>query len=183
VTVDPLEQLRPAGKPRVMDLVEQAGIDVSPWRFKANGAPVATPAANPAYCYEWCFEDAQRVVFSIWFDHLRLEGGRVLVRANMRDLRRRIEKAKHLDAGTRTANVRRAQAVDTAVQHAFRRKLPARVIICEGDRRKLDDLASRDPSRVERRLLDPSPWRVMEYNDVGFDAAGDALIVRDLPLE
>ena len=48
-----LKQLRPSARRRVMDLVEEAGLDVASWAFKADGTPVATPAANPAYCYDW----------------------------------------------------------------------------------------------------------------------------------
>lgn len=48
-----LEELRPTSKPRVIDLVEQAGLDITPWSFRANGTTVANPAANPACCYEW----------------------------------------------------------------------------------------------------------------------------------
>jgi 5-methylcytosine-specific restriction enzyme A len=179
MTLDILEKLRPSAKPRMMDLVQQAGIDVAPWAFRADGKPVKAPAANPAYCYEWCFANNDCVVLSLWFELMSLENGRVVQRVNMRDLRRRVERAKHLDAGTRTANVRRAVAVDSAVQRAFRQKLPARVIVCDGDRRDMDDVARRDPSKVERRLLDDSPWRVIEYDD----ARGDTVIVRDQPLD
>jgi hypothetical protein len=175
----PLEQLRPSAKRRVMDLVEEAGIDVASWAFKADGIPVATPAANPAYCYEWCFEDGKRVVLSLWFDDMRLEDGRVVQRINVREHRRRVEQAKHLAAGTRTANVRRAIKLDSAIQRAFRGELPVRVIVCEGDKRDIGDVASRDPSRVERRVLDPSPWHVMAYDN----PTGKALIVRDRPLD
>lgn len=64
------------------------------------------------------------------------------------------------------------------MQRAFRDKLPVRVIVCDGDKRDLADPDRRDPSRVELRLLDPSPWRVTEYDWTG----GAALIVRDEPL-
>ena len=179
----PLEQLRPTTKPRVIDLVDEAGIDVSPWSFTADGKPVAVPAANPAYCYEWCFVDDKVVVFSLWYDQMRVEDGRVLQRRNMRELRRRIEKAPHLDPGRKTANVRRAMAVDSAVQRAFRDKLPVRVIVCDGDRRDLNDEERRDPSRVELRMLDKSPWRVTEYDYFGTTTGGSAVFVRDLPLD
>lgn len=181
--VNGLEALRPTSKPRVMDLVQEAGIDVSAWSTTADGAPVSVPAANPAYCYEWCFSDDKRVVFSLWFDQMQLEVGRVFQRRNMRDLRRRIEKATHLDAGTKTANIRRAAAVDSAVQRAFRDKLEVRVIVCDGDRRNLGDLERRDPSRVELRHLDPSPWRVTEYDYFGITTGGNALIVREALLK
>lgn len=177
-TVDPLEKLRPSAKPRMMDLVQQAGVDVAPWAFRADGRPVKFPAANPAYCYEWCFIDNDRVVLSLWFEIMTLENGRVLQRVNMRDHRRRVERAKHLDAGTRTANVRRAVAVDSAVFRAFRESLPVRAIVCDGDRRDLDDVARRDSSKVERRLLDDSPWHVTAYDL----SSGDTVIVRDQPL-
>jgi hypothetical protein len=166
-----------------MDLVEQAGIDVAPWAVTSEGTPVAVPAANPAYCYEWCFGNNELVVLNLWFDHMLLEDGRVLQRRNMRDLRRRIEQATHLEAGTRTANVRRAVAVDSAVQRAFRDKLVVRVIICDGERRDLDDVESRDPSKVERRLLDPSPWRVTSYDYLGIATGGNATILRDQRLD
>lgn len=177
-TLDPLEKLRPSAKPRMMDLIQQAGIDVVPWAFRADGKPVKFPAANPAYCYEWCFVADDRVVLSLWFELMSLEKGRVVQRVNMRDLRRRVEQAKHLDAGTRTANVRRAAAVDSAVFRAFRETLPVRAIVCDGDRRDLADVARRDPSKVERRLLDDSPWHVTAYDL----AKGDTMIVRDQPL-
>lgn len=45
------------------------------------------------------------------------------------ELRRRVEGQKHLDKGTRTTTVRSAIAVDTAMQRAFRDKLPVRVIV------------------------------------------------------
>lgn len=177
-----LDQLRPITKPRVMDLVEQAGLDVSGWAYTTGGKAVAVPAANPAYCYEWCFWDDKRVVLSLWFDNMLLEDGLVLQRVNMRDLRRRIENATHLDAGMRTTLVRRAQAVDSAVQRAFRDKLPVHVIVCDGDKLDLEDLESRDPSKVQRRLLDPSPWRVTAYDYLGTTTGGNTVIVRELPL-
>lgn len=170
-----LEQLRPTTKPRVMDLVALAGVDVAAWALRADGARVDNPAANPAHCYEWCFGDAERVVLSLWFDRILVEEDRAIQRVNMRHLRRRVEAANHLDAGTRTATIRRAMALDTAVQRAFRDRLPVRVIICDGDKRDLSDPTRRDPSRVELRLLDPSPWRVTEYDWMG----GAATIVRD----
>lgn len=177
-TLDPLEKLRPTARLRVMDLVQRAGIDVGPWAFRADGKTVKSPAANPAYCYEWCFVGEARVVLSLWFEHMVLESGRVVQRVNMRDIRRRIERAEHLDTGTRTANVRRAVAVDSAVFKAFREALPVYVIVGDGDRRDIDDVARRDPSRVERRLLDESIWRVTAY-DIG---GGNAVIERCQPL-
>lgn len=166
-----------------MDLVAQVGIDVSAWAFKADGTPIDVPAAaNPAYCYEWCFEDREHIVFSLWFDNLQRDGERVVQRVNMRRLRLAIDRAKHLAPGTRTANSRRAAKLDSAVHRAFREKRAVRVIICDGEKRDLKDPADRDPSRVELRHLDPSPWHVEEYDVLGVTTGGDALLVRDLAL-
>jgi hypothetical protein len=69
-------------------------------------------------------------------------------------------------------------AVDSAVQRAFREKLPVRVVVCDGNRRDLADPDQRDPSSVELRLLDRSSWRVTDYDWMG----GATVIVRDEPL-
>src|SRR5262249_32491047 len=53
--------------------------------------------------------------------------------------------------GTRTANVRRAVAVDSAVFRAFRESLPVRAIVCDGDRRDLADVA-RAPNMLKTVL-------------------------------
>ena len=175
----PLEQLRPFATPRVMDLVEAAGIDVEPWAVRANGTRVAHPAANPAYCYEWCFVDPGKlVVLSLWFEHLSIDDGVVLQRVNMRKLRAIIDRSGHLNQGTRMANAKRAIRADSAIIAAYQKQLPVRVILCDGEQRDLDDRAKRDPSRVDRRLLDPSTWRVREY-DLN---SGAAVIARDEPV-
>jgi 5-methylcytosine-specific restriction protein A len=177
------EQLRPTKKPRVIDLVQQAGMDVSSWSYKSDGTPIDVPAAsNPAYCYEWCFTDSTHIVFSLWFDNLKVDGERIVQQVNMRKLRLQIDRAAHLAAGTRTANSKRAVRLDLAVQRAWRESRPIRVIICDGDRRSLKDETRRDPSRVELRLLDPSPWRVESYDLTGVTTGGNAVLVRGQPL-
>ena len=74
-----------------MELVAETGIDVQPWSVTKGGKRVADPASNPAYCYEWCFEDRERVVFSLWFEQMVVKDAVVLQRVNMKDLQRRIE--------------------------------------------------------------------------------------------
>ena len=151
-----------------MDLLQDAGMDVAGWAFKADGTLSDTPpASNPAYCYEWCFVDA-----------LRSDGDRVVQHVNMRKLRLLIDRAQHLAAGTRTANSKRAAKLDSAVHRAWRETRPVRVIICDGHRQTLKDATRRAPSQVEHRLLDPSPWFVESYDVLGPTTGGDALLVR-----
>ena len=43
-----LESLRPTTKTNVIDLVAVAGVDVSPWHFRADGTAIDAPAENPS---------------------------------------------------------------------------------------------------------------------------------------
>jgi hypothetical protein len=58
---------------------------------------------------------------------------------------------------------KRALNMDAAIQVAFRKKLPVRVIVCEGEMR---DLAAGDEraSWVKLRSLDQVPWFVQDYD-------------------
>ena len=55
-----LEGIRPRERHRVMDLVAEAGVDVSDWANGKGGAAKAT--ANPRYCYEWAFVEPKKLV-------------------------------------------------------------------------------------------------------------------------
>jgi 5-methylcytosine-specific restriction enzyme A len=62
-----LESIRPVHGHFVMDLVEQAGIDVTSWRINRHGLPVKNPRANPKFCYEWSFGgDNEPIALCIW---------------------------------------------------------------------------------------------------------------------
>ena len=68
--------LKPRKRQRVIDLVQQSGVDVSDWANYANGHE--NPGANPKYCYEWAFvEPGVTVVLNLWYDNLREENGTV----------------------------------------------------------------------------------------------------------
>jgi hypothetical protein len=58
-----LDELKPTQKLLVMDLLDQAGVDVSDWKnFKGD-----VPANNPKYCYNWSFEKpGQLIVVCLW---------------------------------------------------------------------------------------------------------------------
>ncbi|GAA0723102.1 HNH endonuclease signature motif containing protein [Dokdonella soli] len=166
MSADTLETIRPRERLRVMDLVREAGIDVSDWaNFKG-----ASPAANPRYCYEWAFVDQTKVVvLNLWFDSMELdESGAITQRLNLRQLAMQLERN-----GGRPVWARRARGLDQALQDAVRLKLPVRVIVNEGHRRDIE----RDPdkaSSVEHRMLDELPWTIAEYDW----NSGDCLLVR-----
>ena len=149
--------LRPIEYRRVMDLVRDAGIDVSNWANYAGGPPRA--AANPKYCYEWAFvRPAHVVVLNVWYRDIRVEGGRIIIEDNLR-----ASAAIHAAAGGKVVWRKRAERFDDAVRLAAKERLPVRAIICDGDMRDREDVDA-TASRVTARTLDPVPWAVSRYD-------------------
>jgi len=151
-----LDEIKPTVKPRVIDLVNAAGIDVSDWGKFRGGEKRA--ASNPRYCYEWSFlKPGSIVVLNLWYQSLRERNGIVSIDLNLRkSVRRYAEGGKGV---WRT----RAEKVDNAIQDAAKNRLPVRVIVNDGEMRTADYLSA-DASRVECRLLDPVPWAVASYD-------------------
>lgn len=167
-----LADLLPLEHQRVMDVVAEAGIDVSDWSNYANGRE--NPAANPRYCYSWCFiQPAAFVLLNLWHGELKDSGGVVYQDINYRALTATFERG-----GNAATWARRAREVDLALQTAWREKLPAKVVICDGRRR---DIATPGTaaSKVERRRLDSATWAVTRYDW----QTGQAVVTRGVPPE
>jgi 5-methylcytosine-specific restriction enzyme A len=76
----------------VIDLVYRAKVSVAKWFEKGDGTSVMSPRSNPAYCYNWAFGGGvEPTVACIWHESLTIEGGRIVVRGNIRDLASRLE--------------------------------------------------------------------------------------------
>lgn len=185
-TAATLARLKPTHRHAVMDLVEQAGIDVEPWAIKRDGTAVREPRANPAYCYEWAFgSDAEGYVLCIWHDSLKeaeLPGGPALTfQENVRQLalsldRIAIDRRQPTNVRNRARDqAGRARKFESALQRSFRRRMAVRVIVNEGDQRADDELGT-SKSTVKLRQLDDARWFVHRYDD----ATGDALLVRGI---
>lgn len=158
-----LEEIRPRKKNRVIDLVQQAGLDVSDWS-NCSGPP----AANPKYCYEWAFVDeGVAVVLSLWHEDCKAANQRVIQSVNFRDVERRYaEIGKQLRAA-------RAKRADEAILVASRRKVPIRVILVEGEKKGLADPDAAS-SKGEKRELDPVFWHLRSYHR----NSGEAVLCR-----
>lgn len=176
-----IEQLRPITDLKVMDLVEEAGIDVAPWAIKHDGGPVANPRANPNYCYEWAFgEDHEPIVLCVWHVSLISHLGNVAYEGNMRARAKLLEdiafdRMEARDTRHRAKNqAKRCDKFDFRVQRAYRKCLPLRVILLEGDRA---DRLGHDASKVSRRVLDFSAWHVHDYDE----GTGAFTILRGAP--
>jgi predicted restriction endonuclease len=143
--------LLPTAKLRLIDLVQQTGIDVSDWKNFRGGASRA--AANPKYCYEWVFvKPKEFVVLNLWHDMFEdRENGDISINLNSRkDAEKVTGVQKH-----------RSIKGDEAFQLAVKDKLPIRVIVITGRRQRNP---TEDASQVEARLLDPVSWRVTKYD-------------------
>jgi len=70
-----LDDLKPVQRFRVMDLLNEAGFDVSQWKnYKGS-----SPAANPKYCYNWSFEQPGEVIAAcLWHRSLKQRNGTVV---------------------------------------------------------------------------------------------------------
>jgi 5-methylcytosine-specific restriction enzyme A len=153
-----LDRLRPTAHRRVIDLVREAGVDVTHWGDYADGT--RSPAANPRYCYEWAFiEPGQVVVLNLWHSGMREIGGVIQLQDN---LRRQAERYARL-RGKATWR-KRAEKLDQAVRTAAHERLPIRAIVLDGRVRAHADAESA-ASQVKARRLDPVPWAVTSYDE------------------
>lgn len=149
-----LLEIKPSQSKRIMDLVSDAGVDVSDWMNFRDGPKPERSASNPKYCYEWAFiESGKVIVLNLWHKHMQERNGAIVHEANIR--RFGVEMGGVLSM--------RATRLDLALQAAVRDRLPIRVIVLDGDIREADDPKSK-VSRVQNRLLDPEPWAVTAYD-------------------
>lgn len=167
-----IDDLLPQKHERVMDVVAEAGIDVSDWSNYADGKD--NPSANPRYCYSWCFVQTESfVLLNLWHGDLKDEAGTIYHDINCRALASTFELRRD-----KATWARRARDVDLALQKAWREKLPVKVVVCDGQPRDITTPGSA-ASKVERRLLDPVTWAVTQYDWV----TGQAAVTRGVPPE
>jgi 5-methylcytosine-specific restriction enzyme A len=162
--VSALDELKPSDKRLVMDLLSEAGFDVSDWKnYKGR-----SPASNPRYCYNWSFEQpGEQIAVCLWHRDLRQEAGRIVYRRKPRVMRLRPDAS-----GAVTWN-RRSQEFGENLEIAYLQRLPIRVIIVDGSQRDPAEVKSK-ASIVRARRLDEVPWAVTELDL----ATGECLVVR-----
>jgi hypothetical protein len=160
----------------IMELVSEAGIDVTEWKFNTHNQPVKTPRANPRFCYNWSFGNpTSGYVICVWHSLLKDEGRRVVYRSNignhLKKLYDLLHNASAEQRGRLTQQIRRAEAVIEAVNFSFLSQRPLRLILNVGDMRREEDIGNA-ASAVQRRSLDFEEWFVHQ------EQGGNALIVR-----
>jgi 5-methylcytosine-specific restriction protein A len=159
-----LDQIKPRKKNRIYDMVRDAGLDVGDW--DASKGKAISAAANPKYCYRWSFiQPNEVVVLNLWHSDMKEKDGVVTDEWNAREIAKR----------GKGISVFRATEMDEAIQEAYQKKLPIRVVLCEGTKRDRNDPTS-TATRVTFRSLDPEPWHVAKYNM----ATGQSTLMRGL---
>lgn len=149
-----IETLKPRHRFFVMDLVRDAGIDVSDWANFKGGAEKAR--SNPKYCYDWAFVGPGVMVLNIWFSSIVEDSNKVSLTGNLRDTSR--------SDSTKGVWKNRADKFDKVVRNAYQRRQSVKVIINDGNKREGHSKATK-ASVVKFRLLDPTPWSVTSYDD------------------
>lgn len=166
-----LLEIKPKEPRRVMDLVDEAGVDISDWANFRKGPDFERAASNPKYCYEWAFvEKGKVVVLNLWYEHMREKDGIIFHEDNVRQF--------GVEMGSRGRPIleMRAARLDLALQVAVRGRLPLRVIVIDGDIRDTEDPKS-GASHVQNRFLDPVPWAITTYDMM----TGKSTITRGVP--
>ena len=153
-------EILPTEQHRLIGLVKAAGIDVRDWANGKGGRKKA--ASNPKYCYEWAFvQPKEFILLNLWHASMEEADGVVFTKITPRNL-----------ASERTGIERsRALRMDKALQTAVKGRLPVRVVVLEGRRRKN---MQEKPSHVTARLLDPVSWTVTTYDS----KTGDCILTR-----
>ena len=148
----PIEIL-PTHKSRVMDLVQEAGVDISDWSNYQNGKN--KPASNPRYCYEWAFVEPEKlIVLNLWYDKMQQVNGGVELHLHFGESAMHFKKNSPIPA--------RRKRMKDAIALAYQTNLPIRVIVL--DRKPRAAVAGKKTTLAENRLLDPMPWSVTDFN-------------------
>jgi 5-methylcytosine-specific restriction protein A len=169
----------------IMDLVEKAGIDVSPWGVKKDGSVVKNPRANPNYCYEWAFGgNGEPTALCVWHRSLAFSQGLISYEDSLRQHALKLDLAAidrsnppHVKSRARD-QAKRARNFDSLLQRAFRKSEPIRVVMLLGEPRSEAEIGW-DTSKVKYRSLDTEAWYVHSYSDVD----GAFRLVRSIPLD
>lgn len=158
------ELLKPREKLTVIDLLLQAGLDVSDWSASLKGS--GHPSQNPKYCYNWAFlQEGVGAVVNIWHDEVDFSSSIPTLKFNPS------HRAKYYSG----VLVKRALELNQVLKAAFEQSLPVRAILLAGQKRGRD-VSEESASQVTARILDEHPWFVEQYNT----ETGDIVLARSL---
>ena len=174
-----LASLQPRSNYAAYKLVQQAGVDITPWSFNAEGDAI-DPGSNTYRNSRWAFGGGNDpTVLCIWWKGLTVEGGRIVHRGNLKTFRTFMQNALAAPGRSPGEAIRlrgkidKSEEVERLLYAAYRDSKPVRLILLDGKMTEREEAAS-DSSIPDARALDPKQWWVEEYSPAG----GDYLLVR-----
>ena len=177
-----LNRLRPTESPRVVDLLKEAGVDVTAWGINKK-KEVIDPYTNTYRNSKWTFGGGHDpIVVCFWWEDIALAGKKIFLGGDARG--KANEWSNKLADGQKSRGeasrlrpkINKAQDVDRAMSEAYLRRKPVRVAILDGFSANVEDAATLSSS-ASKRLLDKAPWFVHSYNPTGRYE-----LVRDVPM-
>ena len=105
VAAQTIAQLIPQRREIIYEILrDQLKADVSDWANYKRGK--TAPGANPKYCYDWCFTQADRiVVLNLWHASLGEDGDDVVCELNMRAYANEIARRATSHGGTKSPSL------------------------------------------------------------------------------
>ncbi|MBR8279095.1 HNH endonuclease [Burkholderia vietnamiensis] len=169
LSLPPLKE--PMSKAPVRELLIEAGHDVSEWNFTLDHKPIVNPNDNISRNTSWSFvgKGDEPTVVCLWYEDIDKDAQPPVYEGNDREYRQRL---LDLDSGERDSAVRarlkawtaRSYALDRAVQYAYYKRRPVRLIMIGGIRTAEKDRGA-TADTVNARALDPATWFVTAYDD------------------
>lgn len=161
-----LDDLAPRRKEVIYDILVRANISVDGWHRRKDDSEVEDYRANPKFSYNWSFGSiAEGFVLCLWHGTLQSEGGVPYFAESMLRTANELQRIANDPSEGASARSRaagqsvRALNLDAAIRESYDRRMPVRVIVCDGDRRSRDQLAE-NASTVSLRMLDSEDWYV-----------------------
>lgn len=148
---DILARLEPKIFQRVIDVLEQAKIDVSAWSdFKGKHA-----STNPE-SYQWSFEQpGESIALFLWWNEIEARGEKLIYKIGPRNP---TGQNPWSEAKWKASSDRILRHIQTA----YEQELPIAAVIVDG--RPFNAKTNPKASKVERRLLDDTLWAVAEFD-------------------
>lgn len=177
-----LNGLRPTESLRVVDLLKEAGVDVTAWGINKK-KEVIDPYTNTYRNSKWTFGGGHEpIVACFWWEDIALTEKKIFLNGDARG--KANEWSNKLADGQKSKGeasrlrpkINKAQDVDRAMSEAYLRRKPVRVVILDGFSANVEDAAT-SSSSASKRLLDKAPWFVHSYNPTGRYE-----LVRDVPM-
>jgi HNH endonuclease len=178
-----LHGLRPTKSPRIVDLLTDAGVDVSPWSTNKQHEAI-DPYTNTYRNSKWSFGGGHNpIVVCFWWKDIKVEEDRIYLDGNSRGnanewSNKLADGLKNKGEASRLRpKVNKAQDVDKAMSEAFLRRKPVRVIVLDGLAARVEE-AEAESSSASKRLLDQASWFVHSHDPY----TGRYELVRDVPM-